>query len=219
MRVIHLSGHGRPLLLRVRPRRADAGAEQARASGSIHRRMHGHVNRLIPAMLDHPDADRVHRAGLGDRPRPRPRARVRLRDRGRRRPAVGAVHHVRASRPTAARRGSSPASPAWPGPRTCCCSATKVTGADAADVGARAPTPCPAADLDAAGEALVGRLAAGADGRRRADEAAHAPRPHRRPRPAPRRRGLGHGGVEPLRRLQGVRPSRPREARPDFEGR
>ncbi len=87
--------------------------------GSIHRRMSGHVNRLIPAMLDDPDADRVHGPTGGSsasdstwRWRRTSRSSPTTPGSGRRSPRSG-------SRPTAPHRGSSPASWGSPGPGRC----------------------------------------------------------------------------------------------------
>ena len=180
-------------------------AESGPGSGSVHRRMRAHVNRLIPAMLETQTPDRdARRAGWVDRPRPRPRAGVGLRGRGRRRPAAGAVHDF----------GFTPdCGGSWLIPRL----AGVARAKEMLLLGARS------AAREAAEWGLVhravpddrrrhGRRSAGRPSWRSAATVAvgltkllDAPRSHRRPRPAPRRRGLGDGAVEPLRGLPGVR--------------
>ena len=63
--------------------------------GSIQRRLPAQAHRLIPLMIDGPDAGRVRGAGLGGRHRVPARARRRLHRRRRRRDVLGAVHRTR----------------------------------------------------------------------------------------------------------------------------
>ena len=87
--------------------------------GSVHRRMNGHVNRLIPADADLPDTDRLHRPRVGHRPGSRPPPRLRTSPWWPTTPGCGHRSRRSASRPTAAPPGSFPVWPAWPGPGRC----------------------------------------------------------------------------------------------------
>ncbi len=203
---------GRPLLLRVRPRRARRRGPSGPRVGSIHRRMNGHVNRLIPAMLT-TQTPIVCTApgwviGLG----------LDL--------ALAAdftivADDARLWAPFTTFGFTPDSGASWLIPRLAGVArakemlllGTKVTGADAAAWGL-VHRAVPAAELEAAGDELVARLAAAPTVALGPDQAARPPRSHRRHRPPPRRRGVGHGGVQPLRRLQGARPGRPRQARP-----
>ena len=119
VRVIHLTGTGDHFCSGLRPRPSGHRAGDKPRVGSIHRRMNGHVNRLIPAMLTTQTPIVCTARGLGHRPRPRPRSWPRTSPSWPTTPGCGRRSPRSASRPTAVRPGSSPASPVWPGPRRC----------------------------------------------------------------------------------------------------
>ena len=93
VRVIHLQGEGDHFCSGFDLAERTPGPERPRV-GSVHRRMNGHVNRLIPAMLTLPDTDRLHGAWLGDRSGPRHPPGLGLRRRGRRCQALGSLYDL-----------------------------------------------------------------------------------------------------------------------------
>ena len=75
-------------------------------------------------------------------------------------------------------------------------------------MGASSTGAVPSADLDAAGQELITRLATGSDRGPRSYQTPHAPGRHGRNLEPPGRRSLGDGDLEPLGGLQGVRRTR-----------
>ena len=159
VRVIHLEGEGEHFSSGFDLAERTPGPDRPRV-GSVHRRMNGQVNRLIPAMMQPAQTPIVCTArGSGHRPGTRHPARHGLRRGDGRRPALGSLHDLPRSRPTVAPAGSCPVSRAWPGPARCSCWARR-SRERMPPRGGWSPRACPAADLDAVSKELVDRLAA-----------------------------------------------------------
>ena len=204
VRVILLTGRGRPLLRRVRHRRPATrsrdGAPRPRA-GSIQRRLPSQAHRLIPLLVHACRRRWCARSRVGRRDRPEPRARSRLHRRRHRRPVLGAVRrarvHARQRRHLAAaapdRRDAAPrddaARHAWSRRR-------------GRRVGDGPPRRTPSTELDAEATAeLVGTLA---DGPTVALGLTQVAAPRGRDgaaRRAPPQRGVRDGAVVARRRL------------------
>ncbi len=209
VRVIHLEGTGDHFCSGFDLAERTSGPDRPRV-GSIHRRMNGHVNRLIPAMLTCQTpivcAARGWIIGLGlDLLLASDFAVV--------------ADDARLWAPFTTFGFTPDSGATWLIPRLAGVARAremlmlgeKVTGTDAAVVGIGPP-------IGGRGRARVrlspsGRtIEFGSHRGGRSDKAPVAPRPDVRHRPPPGRRGVGDGRLEPLRRLQGVRSGQPGEA-------